>query len=119
IIRHVLETSGYFHDYVVQYTNAATLVREDFKDTEELNGLFSGYDADSETYTDQKSWDYQRDKNGQPLSDQTLQHPQCVFQIMRRHFARYTPEMVEDVCRVPGEVWLQVPLSQIVNYGRV
>ena len=101
IIRHVLETNGYFHDYVVHYTNAATLVREDFKDTEELDGLFSGYDADSETYTDQNSWDYQRDKNGQPLSDPSLQHPQCVFQIMRRHFARYTPEMVENVCGVP------------------
>src|SRR6266700_3086744 len=118
IIRHVLETSGYFHDYVVQYTNAATLVREDFKDTEELDGLFSGYDPDSETYTDQKSWDYQRDKNGQPLSDPTLQHPQCVFQIMRRHFARYTPEMVENVCGVPREVWLQVAQTLVENSGR-
>src|SRR5438270_116633 len=118
IIRHVLETSGYFHDYVVQYTNAATLVREDFKDTEELDGLFSGYDPASETYTDQKSWDYQRDKNGQPLSDPTLQHPQCVFQIMRRHFARYTPEMVENVCGVPREVWLQVAQTLIENSGR-
>src|SRR4051812_31907785 len=118
IIRHVLETSGYFHDYVVQYTNAATLVREDFKDTEELDGLFSGYDPASETYTDQKSWDYQRDKNGQPLSDPTLQHPQCVFQIMRRHFARYTPEMVENVCGVPREVWLQVAQTLVENSGR-
>src|SRR5207237_372244 len=118
IIRHVLETNGYFHDDVVQYTNAATLVREDFKDTEELDGLFSGYDPDSETYTDQKSWDYQRDKNGQPLSDPTLQHPQCVFRIMRRHFARYTPEMVENVCGVPRELWLQVAHTLVENSGR-
>ncbi len=118
IIRHVLETNGYFHDYVVHYTNAATLVREDFKDTEELDGLFSGYDADSETYTDQNSWDYQRDNDGQPLSDPSLQHPQCVFQIMRRHFARYTPEMVENVCGVPREVWLQVAQTLIENSGR-
>ncbi len=118
IIRHVLENNGYFHDYVVQYTNAATLVREDFKDTEELDGLFSGYDPDSETYTDQKSWDYQRDKDGQPLSDPTLQHLQCVFQIMRRHFARYTPEMVENVCGVPREVWLQVAQTLVENSGR-
>jgi formate dehydrogenase major subunit len=118
IIRHVLESNGYFHDYVVHYTNAATLVREDFKDTEELDGLFSGYDSDSETYTDQNSWDYQRDKDGQPLSDPTLQHPQCVFQVMRRHFARYTPEMVENVCGVPREVWLQVAQTLIENSGR-
>jgi formate dehydrogenase major subunit len=118
IIRHVLESYGYFHDYVVHYTNAATLVREDFKDTEELDGLFSGYDPDSETYTDQSSWDYQRDKVGQPLSDPTLQHPQCVFQVMRRHFARYTPEMVENVCGVPREVWLQVAQTLIENSGR-
>ncbi len=118
IIRHVLENNGYFHDYVVQYTNAATLVREDFKDTEELDGLFSGYDPDSETYTDQKSWDYQRDKDGQPLSDPKLQHLQCVFQIMRRHFARYTPEMVENVCGVPREVWLQVAQTLVENSGR-
>ena len=118
IIRHILETNGYFHDYVVNYTNAATLIREDFKDTEELDGLFSGYDADSETYTDQSSWDYERDKDGRPLSDPTLQHPRCVFQIMRRHFARYTPEMVEEVCGVPREQWLQVAQTLIENSGR-
>ena len=118
IIRHVLETNSYFHDYVVHYTNAATLVGEDFKDTEELDGLFSGYDPDSETYTDQNSWDYQRDKDGRPLSDPTLQHPRCVLQIMRRHFARYTPEMVENVCGVPRESWLQVAQTLVENSGR-
>src|SRR5258708_3565059 len=118
IIRHVLETNSYFHDYVVHYTNAATLVGEDFKDTEELDGLFSGYDPDSETYTDQNSWDYQRDKDGRPLSDPTLQHPRCVLQMMRRHFARYTPEMVENVCGVPRESWLQVAQTLVENAGR-
>ncbi len=118
IIRHILENNGYFHDYVVNYTNAATIIREDFKDTEELDGLFSGYDADSETYTDQSSWDYERDKDGRPLSDPTLQHPRCVFQIMRRHFARYTPEMVEEVCGVPRELWRQVAQTLIENSGR-
>ena len=118
IIRHILENNGYFHDYVVNYTNAATLVRQDFQDTEELDGLFSGYEADSETYTDQSSWDYERDKDGRPLSDPTLQNPRCVFQVMRRHFARYTPEMVEEVCGVPREQWLQVAQTLIENSGR-
>src|SRR6266852_1255769 len=118
IIRHILENQGYFHDYVVNYTNAATLIRGDFKDTEELDGLFSGYDAQSETYTDQSSWDYERDKDGRPLTDPTLQNPRCVFQVMRRHFARYTPEMVERVCGVPREQWLQVAQTLIENSGR-
>jgi len=41
LIRHVLETESYFKEYVLHYTNAATLVREDFKDTEELDGVFT------------------------------------------------------------------------------
>jgi formate dehydrogenase major subunit len=91
-----LEQQAYFHDYVLHYTNAPMLIREDFKDTEELDGIFSGYDPQTGIYSDQSSWNYQRDNDGQPLADPTLQHPQCVFQIMRRHFARYTPEMVEQ-----------------------
>ncbi len=118
IIRHILESGSYFHEYVAHYTNAATLIREDFRDTEELDGLFSGYDADSETYTEQGSWDYERDAQGQPLTDPTLQHPRCVLQIMRRHFARYTQEMVEQVCGVPREQWLQVAQTLIENSGR-
>ena len=71
-----------------------------------------------ETYTDQSSWDYDRDKDGRPLSDPTLQNPRCVFQVMRRHYARYTPEMVERVCGVPREQWLQVAQTLIENSGR-
>ncbi len=118
IIRYLLENKAYFHDYVLHYTNAATLVREDFRDTEELDGLFSGYDAKTETYTDQSSWDYERDANGQTKTDLTLQHPRCILQVMRRHFARYTPEMVEQVCGVPQEKWLQVVRALVENSGR-
>jgi formate dehydrogenase major subunit len=118
IIRYLLETKSYFHDYVVHYTNVATLVREDFRDTEDLDGLFSGFDPETETYADQSSWDYERDSHGRPLTDPTLQHPRCVFQIMRRHFARYTPEMVEDVCGVPRAQWLQVAQTLVENSGR-
>src|SRR5690348_8302728 len=93
LIRYVLENQAYFHDYVVSYTNAATLLREDFRDTEDLDGLFSGYDETRGNYTDQSSWDYERDQDGNPVIDLTLQHPRCVFQVLKRHFARYTPEM--------------------------
>src|SRR5438874_6754262 len=118
LIRHLLETNSYFHDYVVAYTNAATLVREDYKDTEDLDGLFSGYDLEKGAYTDQSSWEYQYDDHGRPLTDPTLQHPQCVFQIMRRHYARYTPEMVEQVCGVPQEQFELVAQTLIENSGR-
>jgi formate dehydrogenase major subunit len=118
IIHYLLENKAYFHDYVVHYTNAATLIREDYDDPENLDGLFSGYDPDSGTYSDQSSWDYQYDEHGRPLSDPTLQHPHCVFQIMRRHFARYTPEMVEQVCGVPREVWQLVAQTMAENSGR-
>jgi formate dehydrogenase major subunit len=118
IISYLLEHEAYFSEYVVNYTNAPMLVREDFQDTEELNGLFSGYDPETGTYSDQSSWDYQRDQQGLPLTDPTLQGPQCVLQVMRRHFARYTPEMVENVCGVSKEQWLQVVQALISNSGR-
>ena len=118
IIRHLLETRTYFHDYVLHYTNAAMLIRADYQDAEEADGLFSGYNPDTNMYEDQDSWDYQRDERGWPLMDMTLQDPQCVFQIMRRHFARYTPEMVENVCGVSREQWMQVVQALVENSGR-
>jgi formate dehydrogenase major subunit len=118
IIRYLLENEAYFHEYVVHYTNAPMLINEDFQDTEELHGLFSGFDEETQTYSDQSSWDYQRDSHGKPLTDPTLQHPNCVLQIMRRHFARYTPEMVEQVCGVSREQWMQVVQVLVHNSGR-
>ncbi len=118
IIRYLLENNAYFSDYVVHYTNAPMLIRADYQDTEELEGIFSGYDSDTATYSDQSSWDYQRDEQGQPLMDATLQDPHCVFQIMRHHFARYTPEMVENVCGVSQEQWMQVVQALVTNSGR-
>ena len=118
VIRYLLENNAYFHEYVLYYTNAAMLIRDDYRDTEDLNGLFSGYDPQTQTYADHNSWDYQYDEHGIPLRDETLQHPQCVLQILRRHFARYTPEMVEEVCGVPHEQWMQVVRILVENSGR-
>jgi formate dehydrogenase major subunit len=50
LIRHIIETESYFRDYVVHYTNAATIVNEDFRDTEDLDGYFSGFDPETGTY---------------------------------------------------------------------
>jgi len=131
LIHYVLEENREFRDYVVNYTNASTIIREDFRDTEDLDGLFSGWQADKERY-DPQSWLYQgspakqtqkrpghsdaggghgKDRGGEAEdagkfeSDPTLQHPRCVFQILKRHFSRYTPEMVERYCGVPQQVF--------------
>src|SRR5437588_3778921 len=57
LIHHILENESYFRDYVVHYTNAATILREDFRDTEDGDGLFSGFKADEDAY-DPGSWQY-------------------------------------------------------------
>jgi formate dehydrogenase major subunit len=57
LIHHVLETGAYFEEYVRAYTNAPMLVRDDFVDTEDLAGVFSGYDQETGTY-DVSSWEY-------------------------------------------------------------
>ena len=133
MINHVLQHEKDFREYVVHYTNAATLVHEDFKDTEELDGLFSGWDEKKQQYiTD--SWLYEgmhtdgtashesasaahglwgKHKGGQPSliqakRDETLQHERCVYQVLKRHFARYTPELVEQVCGTPKDLFLKV-----------
>lgn len=116
LIRHVIEEKKYFHDYVVNYTNAATLISEDFRDTEELAGVFSGLDEAQRRY-DAKSWAYQRDQAGQPLRDPTLQHERCAFQILRRHFARYTPQHVAQICGTSEELFLRVAELLSSNSG--
>src|ERR1700756_2278821 len=57
IVRYILENNRYFHDYVVNYTNAAAIIDEAFQDTEDLDGLFSGWDEEKRQY-DPKSWAY-------------------------------------------------------------
>ena len=55
---------------------------------------------------------------GNVSSDETLQHPRCVFQLLKKHYARYTPEMVERVCGIPRETFLEVAETLIANSGR-
>ena len=133
LVNYVLTNDLAFRDYIVPFTNAATIISEDFRDTEDLDGLFSGWDAENKQYSTE-SWAYegskpkasgestQHDRGGHakerggssmempetPPSDPTLQHPRSVYQILTRHFARYTPAMVEDVCGVQRDTFLQV-----------
>lgn len=105
LIKYMLDNDLYFHDYVVAYTNAPMLVSEDYQDTEDLDGLFSGFDPETGKYlTD--TWQYEQKGDGSSWNverDDTLQHPRSVFQILKRHFARYTPELVEETCGISQE----------------
>jgi formate dehydrogenase major subunit len=107
LVRHVLENRLFFREYVLHYTNASCLVRDDFRDTEDLDGLFSGWDPERRTY-ETESWRYEGDDLARPLRDPTLEHPRCVFQLLRRHFTRYTPEMVEKLAGVPPDLFGRV-----------
>jgi formate dehydrogenase major subunit len=116
LINHVLTNDLWFKEYVVAYTNAATLVNENYRDTEDLNGLFSGFDPETGQY-DPTTWAY-AEQDGQPIRDDTLQHPQTVFQILKRHYARYTPEMVREVCGIGEADFTYLADTITTNSGR-
>jgi formate dehydrogenase major subunit len=142
LINYVIANERYFEEYVVNYTNAATLITEEFEDAD-VTGLFSGWDEQNDRY-DPSTWRYE----GQPIdyasvggsqgrivgdeaggeqgmhegrprpNDPTLQHPRCVFQVLKHHFSRYTPEMVERVSGCPKEAFLEVAQTICENSGR-
>ncbi len=84
-------------DYVRLYTNAPFLVKEGYSFNEQ-DGVFSGWDAGKKAYTDKSTWAYEVDQKGFAKADDTLQHPRCVFQLMKQFYSRYTPEMVAKIC---------------------
>ncbi len=96
MVNYILEKNRFFKEYVVNYTNAAFIVGEDygFKD-----GLFTGYDSKTRKY-DQSKWRFEMDSNGLPKSDPTLAHPRCVFNLLRQHYSRYTLDNVSTVTGV-------------------
>lgn len=181
IIHYVLSQEKWFKEYVLEFTNAATIIEEGFQDTEDLEGLFSGFQIDKAQYSPQHgNWGYagtdgaegEKERSGEagggkpeythaadvgtehlrevdkklgsqgvhgtslmggssshatergssvhrePLQDRTLQHPRCVMQILRRHFQRYTPEMVSQICGCTREEFLRVAELLCENSGR-
>ncbi len=136
VVNYILEHGRWFDDYVKWYTNARVVVGEEFADTEDLDGLFSGWEPDRGKY-DTTTWQYSNaqmhgaagereegfkgakgeqvghggggaglDHGEPPDEDWTLEHPRCVFQILKRHFRRYTPEFVADACGCTVEEFL-------------
>ncbi|MBB5462929.1 formate dehydrogenase major subunit [Paraburkholderia sp. Cpub6] len=104
VINYLLTNDKIQHEYVKNYTDMSFIVREDFAFKD---GLFSGYDADKRSY-DKTSWDYERGDDGFAKVDPTLQDPRCVYQLMKKHYSRYTPEQVEKICGTPKDKFLHV-----------
>jgi len=100
LIKYAIDHNLYFKDYVVHYTNASFLIDPGFKTPTELSGVFTGLDDAKRSY-DRATWKYQLDAEGNPKRDLTLKDPRSVFQLLRRHYSRYTVEMVERVCGIP------------------
>ncbi len=92
MIKYILDNKKYFTPYVVDYTNASFIVGERyaFKD-----GMFTGFDPATQTY-DKSNWAFETDANGVPKQDKTLAHPRCVFNILKKHFSRYTVDKVSN-----------------------
>lgn len=105
IIQYMLSHDKVHLDYVVAYTNASYLVKPEFKFD---NGLFSGYDESKRAYPDKSSWQYVIGKDGFVQVDESLKAPNCVWQLMKQHYARYTPEQVSKICGTPKEAFLKV-----------
>ncbi|AGB80438.1 formate dehydrogenase, alpha subunit [Serratia sp. FGI94] len=104
VLLYLITNNKINREYVEAYTNASLLVREDFAFED---GLFSGYDADNHKY-DKTTWNYQLDENGYAKRDVTLQDPRCVWNMLKEHVSRYTPDVVENICGTPKADFLQV-----------
>jgi formate dehydrogenase major subunit len=186
LVNYAIQNDRLAKDYLLNYTNAAFIVKEGFKLPED--GLYSGFDPVKQTY-DKATWNYEAggavagpagatpagaaaakpaagaaktpaasaDANagaaaaakpaggaassakpaaaakggsagtaaiageGKPPKpappppslppnvayDLTLQHPRCVFQLLKRQYSRYTPEMVERVAGIPKDQFLK------------
>ena len=147
VVNYILENERHFEEYVKHYTNAPVIIDEEYADTEDLDGLFSGWDPEKGEY-DVTSWQYegmevhgsagQREegfdtkgeqsghgghggglKHGEPPEeDPELQHPRCVFQILKKHYQRYTPELVSETCGCSVEEFVEYCEAICENSGR-
>jgi formate dehydrogenase major subunit len=144
LINYILENDRWFREYVLAYTNAATIITDQFRDTEDLGGIFAGFDPEKRSYdASHQAWQYARHEDGGPgtqaghhekaqsftegagslqhstlETDHSLRHPRCVMNILRRHYARYTPQMVARICGCREEDFLRVAETICANSGR-
>ncbi|MFY9672977.1 MAG: formate dehydrogenase-N subunit alpha, partial [Terriglobales bacterium] len=134
VIRYAIENNRIAKEYLVNYTNASFIIKDGFKLPED--GLYSGFDAEKKSY-DKKTWNYEEggDLTGKPVTaspaekaapaatpgapppppllpgkvayDLSLEHPRCVFQLMKKQYSRYTPEIVERITGIPKDQFLK------------
>ncbi|HWU41306.1 MAG TPA: formate dehydrogenase, partial [Candidatus Acidoferrum sp.] len=97
-----IENQLYFKEYIARYTDAPFLVNPEFKGPGDLDGVFSGYD-EKECKYDKKTWGFQLDGRGLPKKDPSLKDPNCVFQLLAKHFSRYTLDVVSNVTGTPKD----------------
>ncbi len=102
LVRHILENDLQHTDYVAAHTNASFIVGSAFGFED---GLFSGFDEAASAY-DKTSWEYERGADGFVLRDPTLQHPRCVLQLVKKHYNRYTPDVVAQIAGCTAEDFL-------------
>jgi formate dehydrogenase major subunit len=114
MIKYILENNLIFEDYVKLYTNATWLVNPEFKLPGDNDGVFSGL-AGSKTKEgyvsgkyDKASWSFQMNDEGAAKKDLTMQDPNCVFQLLKKHFSRYTVEKVVEITGTPKDKLLAV-----------
>src|SRR6202049_926105 len=129
VINYAIENNRIAKDYLIHFTNAAFVVEGDFKLPADTDGVFSGFDAEKHSYN-RASWNYSG-TGGKPKQnmgastgqnqapapmppmpekvdyDLTLQNPNCVFQLLKKHYSRYTPEMIERITGIPKEQFLK------------
>src|SRR6266498_4731684 len=126
LMNYAIQKKLYFKDYVVAYTNASFLIDPAFKTPTDLGGLFEGLEQTGKAGSDphvaqtynKSSWKYQLDGEGNPKRDLTLTDPHSVFQLLRRHYSRYTVEMVERVCGIPQAKFVEVAQLYCGTSGR-
>ena len=138
LIRHVLENDLWFRDFAMAYSNIADIIEDGYTGPEQNDGVFSGFDPAEGSY-ETRTWQYKGKRvpssiaehraqmqeggykgmsDSPPAQDPTLQHPHCVYQILRRHYARYTPEMVERITGCPQALFLRIAETIARNSGR-
>lgn len=103
VVNYLLSNNKIQTEYVRNYTNATFIVGEGYRFED---GIFSGYDAEARKY-DNASWGYEKEGDYAKV-DMTMEHPRCVLQIMKQHYSRYTPEMVEQITGTPKDKFLKV-----------
>jgi formate dehydrogenase major subunit len=112
LVNYAIENNRIAREYLANFTNAAFVVQDGFKLPED-GGLYSGFDAGTQTY-DKSTWNYEgagaKQAAGLPANvtnDTTLENPRCVFQLLKKHYSRYTPEIVERITGIPKAQFLQ------------